>query len=263
MRLGTPKQRTEQAIIVVRNSQRALLGAATCIVALALVWTGVRFLTKSQYFAIVEVRMLGNTRLSNQALQSMLPFAVGDNIFTTSISDITNSLERLPWIARVTAARRLPNQIDIAIEERVPVAIAVVDQRYLIDAQGVAFMRAPQAAADQSLPIITGVTRELVKASPTVVSHQFREAIAVLSSWRRQASRPTVSEVMIIDDSYAVRAGRTMIHLGPFSTLDTRLLAFDTAWAALSATEQQSATTIQLDQLNDTVTVAFAEQVEN
>ncbi len=58
---------------------------------------------------------------------------------------IARALERLPWVRRARATTLTPNRVVIAIEERVPVAVArfADGSRHLVDAHGVAFALAP------------------------------------------------------------------------------------------------------------------------
>jgi POTRA domain, FtsQ-type/Cell division protein FtsQ len=291
-RLGSPRQRARQVVLAARNGKRTLLGLATIGAAVALMWTGFRFLTHSSYFAISTIEVSGNVRMSDEEIVARLPFTSGSNIFTTSMSETAAALERLPWVKQAIAARRFPNRVELAIEERVAAAIVELDDqhavrrdvrqgelggfaaeegpgkvrfdRYLVDQSGVAFVRATDDdSANPGLPLIIGASRDSLSKDPAAVAARFRQAIEVAQTWKSNPSRPLISTIDIADDSFALRSDNLTIHLGAFSSMAGSLDAFDAAWAALSNKEQQSLSSMRLDQLHDTVTIAFAAPVED
>ena len=99
-------------------------------------WLAVHAVLTSEGLRIDRVEVQGNQFLSEGEVRELLGPAVGVNILRLDISAITARLKASPWVSDATVARALPNAIRITIRERIPLALAEVDQLYLMDAAG-------------------------------------------------------------------------------------------------------------------------------
>jgi cell division protein FtsQ len=76
------------------------------------------------------------------------------------LTERRKELEHVPWVAHATVMRLLPNQLRVAIVERMPIAFARVgNQIKLVDADGVVLDMSPAALAAKhySFPVVTGI----------------------------------------------------------------------------------------------------------
>lgn len=80
----------------------------------------------------------------------------GTCIFTADLQGACMELERDPQVARAVLRRRLPDTLLVELHCRRPVAVIALDERYLVDENGVIFMRAPPHQS--GLPLLQGIS---------------------------------------------------------------------------------------------------------
>jgi cell division protein FtsQ len=110
-----------------------------------------------------SIQVLGNSQVTRPELLSVFGGDIGRNIFHVPLSLRRAELEQLPWVEHATVMRLLPNQLRVAVSERVPVAfVRAGNQIGLVDRQGVLLDMPPtmMAAKRYSFPVVTGVTAQ-------------------------------------------------------------------------------------------------------
>lgn len=261
--------------VLARLCGRALRRAAPLIAALfaaAGVSAGIiatyRYLRTSPRFAVAELTVTGNQRLSRQEILERAHVVNGTNIFALSTRDIETALLADPWIAAVDVRRHLPDGLAIHIEERTAAALVVIDGSgmYLADRTGRLFKKASAADAN-GLLVISGLARRLFSNRPELAAGLVGRALGVAALWQAH-ERPAIGEIHLAKDGvtlYTVE-GAIAIALGrPTGDGDAELAAamrrFDATWAALPPEERALARTIHLDSRTrpDRVTVSLAE----
>ena len=106
---------------------------------------------------ITNVNVQGDlTYISQQAVQQRIAPYVGASFFTVDLAGMRTELEQMPWIAHAEVRRVWPDQIDVRLEEQLP--IARWGDEALLNNQGQAF--APQELDNyQHLPQLSGPKR--------------------------------------------------------------------------------------------------------
>jgi cell division protein FtsQ len=107
-----------------------------------------------------SVQTVGNSELTRDQLLSVFGADIGRNIFYVPLAERRAELERIPWVEHATVMRILPDQLRVAVRERVPVAfVRVGDKIKLVDATGVILDMTPEmmAARHFSFPVVTGI----------------------------------------------------------------------------------------------------------
>ncbi|WP_457570452.1 cell division protein FtsQ/DivIB [Desulfovulcanus sp.] len=79
---------------------------------------GYRLVTGSEYFALKQVEINGNKRLTYGEITSSLGLNLGQNILDINIAELQLKLSKNPWVKEVFVRRELPDKIRIAIVER-------------------------------------------------------------------------------------------------------------------------------------------------
>jgi cell division protein FtsQ len=108
-----------------------------------------------------SIQVLGNSQVTRPELLSVFGSDIGRNIFHVPLVERRAELEELPWVEHATVMRLLPNQLRVAVKERVPVAfVRAENQIGLVDKRGVLLDMPPamMAAKRYSFPVVTGVT---------------------------------------------------------------------------------------------------------
>lgn len=196
-----------------------------------------RFFTRSRHFAIHEIRVSPTTRVSADAIRARAGIALGDNLFSVSLEQLTQKIQADPWVASARSRRELPATIAIDVKEREAACVVALGSLYLADRRGEVFKRAsPEEAA--ALPVVTGITRDGYVDDREASQALIREGLAALDAWRERP-RPSVGEIHVdaatgitfytYKDAIAIRFGH-----GDALAFGPRLARFDGVWRALT-----------------------------
>jgi cell division protein FtsQ len=123
---------------------------------------------------------------------------IGRNIFHVPLNVRRAELEELPWVEHATVMRLLPNQLRVAVIERVPVAfVRAANQIGLVDKQGVLLDMPPamMAAKRYSFPVVTGVSAQQNAEERASRMRLYADFMSALSS----TGDPAVSQLSEVD----------------------------------------------------------------
>lgn len=102
-----------------------LLGLSLVVVLVAAVSLGLlmgfRWLTVSPFFALSEIEVTGNVRLTAEEVVSLAGVDLGANTLELRIADVERRVAADPWARSVAVRRVLPGGLAIRVEERAPV----------------------------------------------------------------------------------------------------------------------------------------------
>jgi hypothetical protein len=209
----------------------ALLVAGTCF-----------YLVTADFLAIRTMRTNGCNLIDCDRIAERAGIAPGRNILFADVTRTMLLLEDDPWIYRAVVKRILPDTIEIQVEERRPVAQLLLDNTCLVDSHGEVFLCTDQTV--DTLPIITGLSREYVLANGQTAAQVVDEALALLGGLEsRGMLRPGAGTHIAVEPAVGLTiddtATGTQVFMG-FDDFDEklRLLAFvqgDLAMKSLSA----------------------------
>lgn len=153
-----------------------------------------------------------------------------------NLAQVHNALEQLPQVDEVLVVRKMPDEIDIRISERKPVAWITSEKQisdpfqsdvaFLIDARGALMKEKKLLPEYLGLPLITGCTSESLEAGKVVESVEAKAALELLrlSTGSFMQTRFQVREIdiskgycLIVTDK-----NRTRVTLG-FDHLDQQI----------------------------------------
>src|SRR5262249_52382758 len=157
-RIPRPPQIADACGRALRRTLPALAGAGVIAALCGSAWAGYHFVTTSPRFAITEIVVQGNHRLSDDDVRDAAGGRTGDSVFWTQLDVVVRELRENPWIIDAEAHRMLPDTIAIEIRERVAAGLADLGELYLVDPDGYPFKRAGVGEAD-GLPLVTGLDR--------------------------------------------------------------------------------------------------------
>lgn len=100
-----------------------------------LVWT-VTAAGRAPELAVHRVLVEGNAQLSDGEILELLEFSDQANILMLDLEHVRVKLLRSAWVADVEIERILPGTLKLVIRERQPVAVAVLDELYLLASDG-------------------------------------------------------------------------------------------------------------------------------
>jgi cell division protein FtsQ len=248
-----------------------LLRIGGAALALAGLWAGGRLLqhhlTTSPAFAIEDIEIEGLKRMERAEVLETAGIDLGQNVFAQSPEAVRARLLAHPWVAAAEVTRRLPGQFTIALREREPAALLLVEacssrdgqseepscddpsSLYLVSEEGHVFKRL-EGEDPVDLPVITGIDRARFGAEPDVRRGVLLEAVALLSAYRSAGLKPrlAIGEIHIEpNDALSIYVGDelTLVRLG-HSPFDQKLRRMKKVFDRLER-EHASADYVYLD----------------
>jgi cell division septal protein FtsQ len=115
---------------------------------------------------------------------------LGSNIFFINLAKVRDRLQQLPQIDDVQVERKMPNEIDITITERKPIAWITSEKEvadpfaseaaFLVDGRGILMKEKKLLPEYLALPLITGCGSEALVPGKTVESFEAKAALELL-----------------------------------------------------------------------------------
>ena len=181
--------------------------------------------TYTPLFRLRDIRVEGTRNLRPREVIARAGIGPGTNVFHLDAGSIVTALEADPWIRSATVERHIPGSVVIAVQERTPIAQALVGTNpAAVAGDGVVLPGAMIAGLPEiraSIGELTDVDRtaaaEALDAMPSVVRARVSAVVA----------EPTGSFVMDLTGGLTVRYGGSGDQLAKATALRSVL-----AWAA-------------------------------
>jgi len=182
-------QHRNKRIIVVASK------IALCLLVLAGVIFGIRFGSKRLFFenpdyrlSRIEVKTDGS--LQRERVLETAGVREGENIFSVNLARVHDRLQQLPQVDEVLIERNMPNEINIRIVERKPIAWITSGKElgdpfgsegsFLVDARGVLMKEKKLLPEYLGLPVIAGCANESLEPGKIVESFEAKAALELL-----------------------------------------------------------------------------------
>lgn len=140
----------------------AIVVTGLCVLVIAWgMWLGVGWLgrllfTENDRFNLQRVEARTDGVISESLFVAWSGVTLNENLFQISLNDVRVELESHPIVRRAVVRRKLPDSLEIIINERVPIArMGQVDgnMSWLVDAEGFLIRK---SVRDQHLPLLLG-----------------------------------------------------------------------------------------------------------
>ncbi len=283
-RVSKPKQRRQQHLLDVNvrsrsaaqhRNRKVLVFVSKFVLVIALA-TGVclgaraglrRFFFDNPDYRLTNIEFETDGTLPRDRALEVTDVHEGENIFHVDLAQVHDKLQELPQVDDVQVVRKLPNEIDIRVTERKPIAwitseksIAdpfTSDAAFLVDARGVLMKEKKLLPEYLGLPLITGCTSETLAAGKIVESSEARAALELLRMSTRSFMQ-TRFQIREIDVSkgyclHVTDKNRTQVTFA-FENLETQLQRLEQFLIYSDDTKQELATVNLLVQRNIPVT---------
>ncbi len=112
---------------------------------------------RSPELSVHHVLVEGNVQLSDGEILEFLGLSRGSNILTLDLDEVRAKLLRSAWIQEVEVERVLPATLTLQIRERTPVAVAVLDELYLLAGDGTMLDQLSPRYDVGNLMLVTGL----------------------------------------------------------------------------------------------------------
>jgi cell division septal protein FtsQ len=146
-----------------RKLARRARWVATCIAIVLLAgatWggamLGAAWAARSPRFAVTEVDVAGQSRLTRDEIMAAADIAPGANLFTLDPPAVVARLKTLPLIRHAEVIRSVPNRVTLVVEERRPFTVVNAGRLHWIDEEGVDLGIESRAVA-LGIPALSGL----------------------------------------------------------------------------------------------------------
>ena len=118
---------------------------------------GFQIASNSHLFFLNQIEITGTKKTNPEEIKKKI-LATHRNALLADLTQIKLQLESEPWIQSAVIWRKLPNTIRIHITERVPAALVLSGNLFLVDNDGKVIGAYDQAPEHADLPVLTGIT---------------------------------------------------------------------------------------------------------
>ncbi len=206
----------------------------------------------SRFFALRDVEIEGNSRLSDQEIKRMIESATMDGVWRVRLKDIREELRKHDLVEDAEITRVLPDKIHVILKEREPYTLARRgDKLVCVDRNGMMFGTAALLKGTAIPPLVSG----LVESGENIIEENrkrmlmYQQLLRELDNAEPQLS-PRIDEV-IFDDEMNIRLilkdSRVAVMVGQ-EDFRTRL---NSALDVLDAVRRKDAEALQVLKIED------------
>ncbi|NWF57458.1 MAG: FtsQ-type POTRA domain-containing protein [Syntrophaceae bacterium] len=197
-RIRRPKKQRKGGLWArVVRAGRGALSVATAASLVFLGYTLYRYFQHSGQLHIGEVKIMGCMNIAESELLDLAKVDFRANLLSLDLQEVSRHLARHPWVEKARVRRDFSGKaLIIEVQERVPRALILLDELYLMDRNGEVFKKA-DFKERMDLPILTGVTPQEWKEKDPRTLELLRQALELLEhlEGRKVFSLRDVSEV--------------------------------------------------------------------
>lgn len=188
------------------------------------------FMTTTPIFNIKNINIIGNDQVSNDQIISLSGVKVDTNIFKNSKSKISKNIKQNAYIKEVTIKRKLPDTIQIEIEEKAKMfMLQFVNGYAYIDNQGYILEISNQSV---DIPILKGyiTLEEEITEGNRLCTEDLEKldiALRIVQAFKDTEIDQSITNIDITDKqeySLYIESEKKVIYLGDGSNLIDKML---------------------------------------
>ena len=200
------------------------------IILLAIIVGGICFALISPLFNIQEIQVTGNEKINSDTVVSLSELSKEQNLFKFSKTKVRNQIKTNPYIENVTIKRKIPNKVELIVEERKKTFnVEFLNGYAYINNQGYILEISEQKA---DLPVITGIStpQEDIKAGNRLNDEDLDKlevAIQIMSIAKEYEIDTKISGIDITDKTnyiITMENEKKIIYLGNESNLNSKMI---------------------------------------
>ncbi|MET4579575.1 cell division protein FtsQ/DivIB [Ottowia thiooxydans] len=226
------------------NLTTSILVTALLLVCLA---AGLWWVMRNPAFAIGRITVEGDTAHNSAAsLRANVAPRLTGNFFTLDLDAARMAFQSAPWVRKAMVQRVFPDQLNVSLQEHVPVAIWGEDDNRLVNVQGEVFEAVADDDEEDSLPRLLG---------PEGRAPQILEMYRVLAPMLESLGQPVEELALEGRGNWrAELANGAVLELGQGSAeeLKARVTQFVSTVGSVAARHQRKADAIEFADLRHT-----------
>ena len=226
-RVDEPKKPNKK---VVQAKKKSTFKIIKWIILLAIIVAGGIYLVMSPIFNISNISVTGNSKISTDEIISLSKIELEKNLFKYRNSDIIKNIQENAYIETVQVSKKIPDTIEINIQERQPEFIIQFANAYaIIDNQGYILEISEKK---QNLPLIEGYETKQedlqVKNRLCVEDlHKLGDALKIMEAATSNDIAKLITKIDIKDNTnyiLTLQKNKKTVYLGDVSDLSTKML---------------------------------------
>jgi hypothetical protein len=175
--------------------RRVVVGSLlACVIAIVMIGGREAIRSVNEWTRIQQTTVVGLERLSREEITGKLNLSSDSSLWSIDMDDLTEQLERHPWIRSVTFDRVLPHSLVVQVEERRPAAVLRESkQAFFLDEDGY-LLPGDTGNTGKALPVLEGMTSKFFSQQKDESHRRAKKGIhlaGLLSE--RFSGRPTVN----------------------------------------------------------------------
>lgn len=188
------------------------------------------YIIMSPLFAVKKISVNTDGELNEQEIINLAAINLNENIFKFTGKQITENIKENAYVDEVNVKRKLPDEVQISIKERVPILMITYGNSYVyINSQGYMLEISNEY---KELPILMGIKteEELIEAGQRLCNEDLQKLTIVLKIMEFSENAEIFNLVTAIDISnendYKIMLDKEekTIYLGDCSMLEERLI---------------------------------------
>ena len=200
----------------------------TTLVAI-LIGGGIYFLL-SPFFNITTINVVGNERITKEEIISLSNINLNENTFKVQSNKVQQNIKQNAYIEKVFVKRKLPNGIEITVEERKPTFMLSFANAYIyLNNQGYMLEVSKTAL---NIPIITGflTKEEDLHAGNRLCSEDLQrlgQALQIMKAAESNGLQNLITKINIQDKQNYIlelKSEKKTVYIGDNSNLSTKML---------------------------------------
>lgn len=158
-----------------------------------------RYLMTTGPWRVNEIKIVGCVNAKEAELLNLGRLDLGMEIWKLNLAELTKTLVKHPWIEKVQVRRDWSRQaLIIEVQERIPRAMILLDDLYLVDRQGKIFKKVG-TKEKVDLPLLTGLEGKEIKNQDREGEKLIKQALELLDllAYRQIVNEHNISEINI------------------------------------------------------------------
>lgn len=154
------------------------------------------FFIHSAFFSVQNIEVEGNTALQRERIIETSGLNYGTNIFSMDTNEAILKIKMYPSVKEVMIKRKLPNTLQISVDERVPLALVVGQNGFIIvDNEGI-FLKKVTDLKDLNMPVISGIPVDDSGRPGSSIMTPSLDAALKVAELMNETLRENVTEIM-------------------------------------------------------------------
>ena len=186
---------------------RGILGLATLSSLVLLGYMVYQYSQRIPLLNIGEIRILGCLHATESELLRLAQIDFKDSLIHLNLQELSSRLTQHPWVENARVQRDWARKaLVIEVKERVPQALILFEELYLVDQHGEVFKKAG-AQERMDFPVLTGLShKEVTQKDPQAIG-LIRQSLDLLEHMRQ---RKVFSSQQISEIHLSKQAGLTI-----------------------------------------------------